>query len=99
MITTKDYRQPITRGMITITLEYEVEEQLTKLIKPEKRSSFVNSLLREALKEKAIEELNNQIRSIKRVKPLVTSVEGVRALRENRFNRLAEYHRAKSFDE
>jgi hypothetical protein len=68
----------------TFTLEREVDKELKQFIKPRARSEFINTLVKDALKQERIKKLNQMINNIKPVKSLMPSEEMIRMMREGR---------------
>ncbi len=75
----KDHR----RTKITLTLEIAVEQSLNKLIKSGDKSSYVNGVLKEALRREAVKSLNKRLQDIKPISIKEPSLEILRKLRSD----------------
>ena len=72
----------------TITLDFEVEQELKKIISTKERSKYINELLKEDLKKRSILRLNKKIRNLKKIKPDKSSIQTLRKIRED--NRITD---------
>ena len=70
----------------TFNIEENNVQKMTKLIPARKQSEFVDLAIREKLQktedEIILAKLKHKIKNIKRVKPIISSVDAVRKIRE-----------------